>query len=164
MRMDAVAHHREHGIEIQLPILEQLAPKAKIAAVVMAGGTWSEVEIAAKQLASVLKALDRMPLLVISSDMNHYADDAENRRKDRLALEAMKSCDPKKLLDTCTENSISMCGLLPAILIMQTLRELGQSYCCEEVSYATSADAGGDTNRVVGYAGMLLCASEGASA
>jgi len=40
--------------------------------------------------------------------------------------------------------------------VMETLRELGGLTTCERVGYATSADANGETGRVVGYAGVLL--------
>lgn len=156
MQLDAAAHHREHGIEVQLPILEILAPQTRVAAIAMAGGVWSELQRAASQLASVLRALPHMPLLVISSDMNHYAPETENRRLDRMALDAMLSKNPRHLLDVCVQNQVSMCGVLPAVLVMQTLLELGHSLAVEEVAYTTSAEASGDASRVVGYAGMLI--------
>jgi AmmeMemoRadiSam system protein B len=49
-----------------------------------------------------------------------------------------------------------MCGVLPAVIVMQSLRLLGGLTACERVAYATSADASGDARRVVGYAGVLL--------
>ena len=45
---------------------------------------------------------------------------------------------------------------LPAVLVMETLRRLDALNRCEPVGYATSAEASGDTSRVVGYAGMLF--------
>ncbi|HEV7222228.1 MAG TPA: AmmeMemoRadiSam system protein B, partial [Pirellulales bacterium] len=92
----------------------------------------------------------------ISSDMNHFASDEENRRLDELALAALETLDPERLYETVTRQHISMCGLLPAVIVLETLRQLGQLHRAERVAYATSADAGGDRRRVVGYAGMLF--------
>jgi AmmeMemoRadiSam system protein B len=39
---------------------------------------------------------------------------------------------------------------------METLQRLGTLSRCRRVGYATSADAGADPSRVVGYAGVLL--------
>ncbi len=156
MQLDVAAHQSEHGVEVQLPILERLAPTAHIVAIAMATGGWDEIQEAARQLAQVLKEQPQLPLLAISSDMNHYAEDHENRRRDRLALNAFKTGDPKHLLETCQEHDISMCGVVPAALVLQTLHELGKSFVCLESGYATSADAGGDGNRVVGYAGVII--------
>jgi len=88
--------------------------------------------------------------------MNHFADDAETRRLDRLALDALESLDPKQVFDTVLDERISMCGMIPAVTVMETLRNLGSLSRCEKVGYATSAEASGDTHRVVGYAGMLF--------
>ena len=160
MELDALAHQKEHGIEVQLPILARLAPQTEIVAIAMQGGTIERLTAAAKALADWLKQQDDPPLLVISSDMNHYADDAENRRRDRLALDAMKTGDAKRLLDTCESENISMCGQLPAALVLLTLksmgREIGKDISYDEIAYATSADAGASHERVVGYAGVLL--------
>jgi AmmeMemoRadiSam system protein B len=156
MKLDAAAHRREHAIEIELPFIHYLAPATAIAAIVMQSTDWEHIARAAKELASVLRSLQEMPLLVISSDMNHFADDAETRRRDRLALDALRSGDPQRLLQTCQKHQISMCGQVPAALVLQTLHELGPSPQVEILEYATSADVSGDTSRVVGYAGALI--------
>ena len=157
MQLDSAAHDREHGIEVQLPFLEYLAPDSKLAAVAMHGATWPSIQTAAKQLASILSNDPDPPLLVISSDMNHYAEDSENRRRDRLALDAIQAKDPEELIRVCRQHEISMCGLIPAALVMQTLAELGVDYHVLEVAYATSGDVV-KSDRVVGYAGLVFYA------
>ena len=104
----------------------------------------------------VLKGLPQRPLLVISSDMNHYASDADTRRLDHLALESMQALDPARLFETVTQNRISMCGMFAAVIVMQALRQLDGLRRFELVGYTTSAEASGDTSRCVGYAGVLL--------
>ena len=88
--------------------------------------------------------------------MNHYATESENRRLDQIALDALHQLDPALLFQTVREHDISMCGLLPAVIVMETLRNLGALETCRQVAYATSADAGASQDRVVGYAGMLF--------
>jgi AmmeMemoRadiSam system protein B len=130
--------------------------RSDLTAVVVRGATWDEIERASNQLAKVLQEQEKMPLLIISSDMNHYEAEAENRRRDELAIEAMLTGDPKHLAEVCQKNSISMCGLVPAAIVMQTLIFLGKNFRVELVSYENSAMRGGDKERVVGYAGMLI--------
>jgi AmmeMemoRadiSam system radical SAM enzyme/AmmeMemoRadiSam system protein B/AmmeMemoRadiSam system protein A len=158
LKLDAGAHAGEHGIEVQLPIIEQVAPQSKVVGVAMHGGSWQEIQQAAAELASLLKSLDNPPLLIISSDMNHYADDAENRRRDRIALDALARGDGQELIEVCRTHEISMCGLIPAALVLETLRQMGHSLRVEELGYATSADVTGDRSSVVGYAGALIVA------
>ena len=153
MQLDVAAHRREHGIEVLLPMLKRWSPSSRIAAMVLADGSWSEIQRAAVELAEVIRRQATRPLLVVSSDLNHYAADAENRRRDAMALEAIQTGDPEQLLAVCREQRISMCGVIPAALVMETLRQLGCDARWHLQRYATSADAGGDPRRVVGYAG-----------
>ncbi len=156
MELDAAAHRSEHGIEVQLPLLYRLAPQTQLAAITMSGGCIDELVPAAESLAKWMDSLDNPPLLVISSDMNHFADDVENRRRDKLALEKLRQNDPQGLLETCSRENISMCGRVPAALVLLTLKALGRPVRYNEVSYATSGDISGDRDRVVGYAGVLF--------
>jgi AmmeMemoRadiSam system protein B len=156
LEMDAVAHQHEHGIEVELPLLAHLAPDVKVVGIVIGQGDLSSCQRFAKGLAEVMRAREDKPLLLISSDMNHYASDAENRRLDAMALAALDKRDPAELFDVVTRHNISMCGLLPAVIVLETLKLLGGWNKATKVGYATSADATGDTSRVVGYAGMLF--------
>jgi AmmeMemoRadiSam system protein B len=73
-----------------------------------------------------------------------------------MALDAMASGDPERLLDVCRQHEISMCGVVPAALVMETLRQMGHSLNIQQLDYGTSADVSGDKSRVVGYAGLIL--------
>ena len=155
MELDAKAHAREHGSEVQLPLMNRFCPDAKIAVIAMHGGTLESFDAAATGLAKWMQEQADPPLLVISSDMNHFADDEENRRRDRMALDALATGDGAELLRVCGEENISMCGQVPAALVLMVMRKLGKTAPAEEIAYATSADYGGGKDRVVGYAGVI---------
>jgi AmmeMemoRadiSam system protein B len=156
LELDAAAHQHEHGIEVELPLLAQLAPRVKVVGVTVGGGTLADCRRFAEGLAAVVRARADRPLLLISSDMNHFANDAETRRLDGLALAALERMDPKEVYEVVKNHHISMCGVLPAVIVLEALRRLGALGQAERVAYATSADATGDRSRVVGYAGMLF--------
>lgn len=156
LELDAGAHQVEHAIEVQLPILARLAPDARVVGVAMHGGDYPSLQRFAEQLAAVLRDLPERPLLLISTDMSHRLNDAQARRVDRLALEHIERLDPAGLYRTVSEKGISMCGMVPAVVVMETLRQLGALNRCEPVGYATSGDVTGDKREVVGYAGMLF--------
>jgi AmmeMemoRadiSam system protein B len=156
LEMDAVAHQREHAIEVELPLLARLAPQTRVVGLAVGAGDFESCRRFAEGLADVMRSRADRPLLLISSDMNHYATDAENRRLDAIALDALERLDPAHLHETVTHHNISMCGLLPAVIVQKTLRLLGGLEKSERLDYATSADVSGDTSRVVGYAGMLF--------
>ncbi len=156
LKLDAAAHQAEHGIEVELPLIHRLASDTKIVGITIGGGRPDQLNTFAEKLAEVIAEMDEPPLLIISSDMNHFATDAENRRLDGLALAELDNLDPDALYQTCTENHISMCGMRPAVIVLKTLAHLGKLTQSRRVAYATSADVSGEKSRVVGYAGMLF--------
>ena len=156
LQFDAAAHAAEHSIEMELPFLARLAPQARIVGITIGSASLEQCLAIGRQLADVIRKLPVQPLLVISSDMNHFATDTENRRLDELALKAMETLSPVTLFETVRTQNISMCGVLPAVIVMAALESLGQLKQAVRTGYATSADTSGDTSRVVGYAGMLL--------
>ena len=156
LELDAAAHQQEHAIEVELPIIARLAPSARVVGIALGNGDWGRCETFAEGLAKVLARRSEPTLLVVSSDMNHHASDVENRRLDEIAMQRIEQLDAPGLLQACRKNHISMCGVVPAVITMETLRRLDRLQGCQRVAYATSADVNGDTRRVVGYAGMLI--------
>jgi AmmeMemoRadiSam system protein B len=156
LEMDAAAHQHEHAIEVELPLLARLAPGSRVVGIAIGHANREDCRRIANGLAELLRERKERSLLLISSDMNHFATDAETRRLDALALSALERCDPDALHETVTRHSISMCGVLPAVIVLETLRLLGNRPKAERVGYATTADVTGETSRVVGYAGMVF--------
>ncbi|MCL4203221.1 MAG: AmmeMemoRadiSam system radical SAM enzyme [Pirellulaceae bacterium] len=157
LKLDAAAHQQEHAIEVELPFLARLAPHSRVTGIAIGPAGLAGCREFAAGLAAVLRELPERPLLVVSSDMNHFANDTENRRLDEIALQSIETLDPEQVFDTVvTRNNISMCGVRPCVIVMETLRQLGLLRRCQRVGYSTSADVSGDKHRVVGYAGMLF--------
>ena len=156
LELDAAAHAQEHGIEVELPFLARLAPHARIVGIALGPATLAECRQFAAGLASLLRKLPEPPLVLISSDMNHFASDTATRRLDELALACLDRLDAEALYETCRARHISMCGMIPAVIVLETLRLLGRLNRAERVAYATTADTTGDASRVVGYAGMVI--------
>lgn len=156
LALDALAHQQEHAVEVELPLIATLAPQTQVVGIAIGHGDLESCKQFAAGLVQVLRKMKEKPLLLVSSDMNHFATDEENRRLDELALSALDTLDPDQVYQTVTENNISMCGVLPAVIVLETLRQLDSLTKAERVGYATSAEVTGDPSRVVGYAGMLF--------
>lgn len=153
---DTQAHQQEHCLEVLLPYLWFKNPALRILPIVFGPCGYAETTQLAAGLAQALKQISPRPLIVVSSDMNHFADEQENRRRDELALAALLRGSPLELYNTCETNEISMCGMLPAVTALQILEQLMLAPALELVSYGNSAKASGDTSRVVGYAGLRI--------
>jgi AmmeMemoRadiSam system protein B len=150
------AHASEHGCEVLLPFLRRLNPQLAVVPLVLGHLPYIEVAALGAALARWL-AEDTPPLLVISSDMHHFADDTTNRRLDRLALDAFETGNPQRLWQVVGEHGITMCGVRPAIAVLSALHDDDATAAPPRVvAYATSGDVSGDRQRVVGYAGAHL--------
>ncbi|MBQ5788716.1 MAG: AmmeMemoRadiSam system protein B [Thermoguttaceae bacterium] len=159
-RKDAVAHRREHAVETLLPLIARRNPSATVVGAVFGRSTVDDLTAAAEKFAEFLQSEERngrkAPLILISSDMNHFSNDETTRRLDALALDALESLDPTRLWETVRREKISMCGVLPAFFVLSALRKIGKLRKAVKVGYATSGDSSGDRERVVGYAGYLF--------
>jgi AmmeMemoRadiSam system protein B len=152
---DREAHRHEHALEVELPFLRARRPDLVLTPIILGGLGLDDCVAIGEQLASAVAGLDEPVLLVASSDMNHYLDDATTRRIDARALEALVTLDPAALYRRVIDEDISMCGILPATAMLSYARARGATRA-EKLAYATSAEAFGDTSRVVGYAGVAI--------
>ncbi len=155
-RLDARAHQREHAIEVILPMLARLAPGVKVAGGVIGFGREDDLFDGARRFAGYYAGLKDPPLLIISSDMNHYENQQRTEILDRKALDALETLDPRRLCSVVAENRITMCGVHPAAFVLEALKRAGRLASCRMVGHTTSAAASGDTAHVVGYAGYLF--------
>jgi AmmeMemoRadiSam system protein B len=155
LREDTAAHGQEHSLEVQLPFLQELDPGFSFVPVVLGTIRFDQLVQVGEGIARVLSEGKEEILVVTSSDMNHYEDDATTRSKDRKAIDRMLQFDAEGLYQVCRDEQISMCGLGPAVAMLTAMRRLGAKEA-ELVRYATSGDATGDRDAVVGYAGMTF--------
>lgn len=154
LRDDRTAHGTEHSLEVQLPFLQVLSPGFSFVPVALGTVRFDDLVVVGEALARVLAANPGV-LLLTTSDLNHYENDATTRLKDQKAIDQILALNPRGLYDVCRNEDISMCGLGPAVAMLTALRVLAADRG-ELVRYATSADVSGDTTSVVGYAGFIF--------
>jgi len=155
LREDSVAHSGEHSLEVQIPFLQVLAPEFTFVPVALGTIRFEDLVSVGEAIGRVLSAQKEEVLLLTSSDLNHYEDDAITRIKDQKAIDQLLALDARRLYDTCRNEDISMCGLGPAVAMITALNWIGAKKA-ELVKHATSGDVSGDHDAVVGYAGMTF--------
>jgi MEMO1 family protein len=155
LREDSEAHSGEHSLEVQVPFLQVLAPGFTFVPIALGTVRFESLVSVGQAMGRVLANAKENVVLLTTSDLNHYEDDATTRIKDRKAIDQLLALDPCGLYDTCRNEEISMCGLGPAVAMLTALNALGVKKA-ELVKYATSADVSGDRDQVVGYAGMIF--------
>jgi hypothetical protein len=155
LREDDAAQLREHAVEVQLPFLQVVRKDVTIVPITVGIGQFEVLSALGVVMAKVIAECGEPVLMVASSDMNHYEDDAETRVKDALAIEQVCGLHPKGLYETVRGQDISMCGYGPAVAMLTAAIRLGAT-SAELVKYATSGDVSGDREHVVGYAGIAV--------
>lgn len=152
---DEEAHRYEHSLEVQVPFLQQMQPKVQIVPLVVSHVSYAICEEVARELAVAIGSLRKPVLMVASSDMSHYESRQQASHKDHMALERILAMDPEGLYNTVLGKHISMCGIMPTTIALLAAMELGATKA-ELVQYTDSGEASGDTNQVVGYAGLVI--------
>lgn len=160
---DRAAHLGEHSIEVQLPLLRTAAPAARIVPLAVGAGTGTGAVAAGERLGTLLahrRAAGASIVLAISTDMAHYPPADACARVTQALLPAILGLLPEELARA--EDAVGrgagagagmacgMCGIEPAVLGLSALRAMGATSGIALAS-ATSADAGADPRRAVGY-------------
>ncbi len=152
---DREAHLGEHSLEVILPFLHRLNPATTIVPIAVAEPRLDVLLELGKALAAALRQQAEPVSLVVSSDMSHFISHTEATRRDRLALDCIAALDAQALFQTVRRHNITMCGVLPMTVGIAACHALGAT-SATITGYATSAQASGDFDRVVGYAGALV--------
>ena len=158
---DTDAHLTEHSLEVQLPLLLTACPTARIVPLAVSPrlDAHAQAGLLLGRLLATRRAAGERILLVASSDMAHYPPAPVCETADaellepllRLNAEALNRVDARLRRDKLPGLVCGLCGIAPVRVALAALVELG-AVRGVLLGAATSADAGGDPRRTVGYA------------
>jgi len=137
VRVDPAPHREEHGIEVELPFLQQVLGEFRLVPVVV-----GHAEPAAVARALEIVWGDERTLVVISSDLSHFHSYDVARRIDRetaAAIVALRS----------PLAPAQACGAQPINGLLRRARELALAPLLLDLR--SSGDTAGGHDRVVGY-------------
>jgi AmmeMemoRadiSam system protein B len=158
---DDAAHLSEHSLEVQLPLLIRTCPGARIVPLAVSPRLTSHAQAGAMlgRLLAERRAAGESIVLVASSDLAHYppaqvcqeTDDELLKPLLELDAEGLRAMEARVLEGKRPGLVCGLCGIDPVRVTLAALKEMGASYGIL-LGSATSADAGGDPRRTVGYA------------
>ncbi len=152
---DSSAHLFEHSLEVQLPFISYFSSEVKIVPIAIMSASLDECKLIGEGLAKAIKEVNHDVVLIASSDMSHYISDSSARRLDNMAIKEILNLDPEGLYNTVQKHRITMCGFIPATIMLYASKALGAKDA-RLVKYTTSAEVSGDYQHVVGYAGIIV--------
>ncbi len=162
---DDDCHGSEHSIEIQLPLLARTCPQAQIVPLAVSPRLRAHTEAGAAvgRLLAARRAAGERILIVASSDFAHYPPAAVCEEADDRLLAPLLRLDADTLGDLEAALTLAglpglVCGMCGIDATRFTLTALGEMGAKRGIllGKATSADAGGDPGRTVGYAAVAF--------
>jgi hypothetical protein len=154
LRNDELAHSREHSIEVQLPFLQRVLPAFSFVPISLAHLSIDECAELGNAIADLCAVQSERTLILASSDMSHYLSPEKTERLDQMALDKVLERDPVELLRTVGRENISMCGVIPAAVMLFAANALGAKNA-HLLKHCHSGDVS-PMSSVVGYASVAI--------
>ena len=152
---DETGHRGEHSGEVQVPFLQRMRSDVRIVPIALSTGLDDATFGRLRDFGRALAELKDDFLVVCSTDLNHYEDQKTTVKKDEAVIREIEKMDAEGLRRTLASQKVSMCGYAPTIAAIEYGRAKGVTEG-RTVMHATSGDASGDFDRVVGYVGMMI--------
>lgn len=143
VRHDDRPHEKEHAVEVHLPFIQTLFPRAEVVPLVA-----SETE--PERMADLLAALwgGDETRIVISSDLSHFHSYDEARARDRRTCERIVALDPRPLDGEDACGAVGINGLVRLATRLHLTPRL--------VALCNSGDTAGRKEEVVGYGAIAF--------
>lgn len=153
--VDSRAHLHEHSLEVQVPFIQYRRPDVSIVPLCLGFGDFSSCRELGEGIANAIREFGETVLIIASSDMTHYESADAAKIKDEVALDRALALDPEGLLAVCRAQRITMCGVVPATVMLVAALSLGATNA-RLVRYTNSGETSGDYRQVVGYAAVTV--------
>jgi AmmeMemoRadiSam system protein B len=149
-----VLNDPEHSLEIELPFLQRaIQTKFSILPVMLRQQSRESARQLGEALAETLSA--EKTLLVASSDLSHFHQQAAAVKLDAAMLAQVEAFSPEGLFDVEASGKGEACGLGALAAVLWAARSMGAD-TVRVLRHATSGDVTGDTQRVVGYGAAVV--------
>jgi len=153
IEIDNFSHSREHSLEVQIPMLQEITTNFKIVPIALIN---QSKEIAIKVGTAVAKIAQKNKVMIIgSSDFTHYESNEFAHKQDSALIEPILELDVDRFYDVLHKKDISACGYGAIASTMIACKEIGATKG-ELLKYATSGDISGDKSSVVGYGSIIF--------
>ncbi len=154
IELDFFSHTRDHSLEVQLPMLQQIySYKFKILPIILINQSLDAAKDIGHAIANIAK--NKKTIIIGSSDFTHYEENEFAHKQDKTLIEPIVKLDVEKFYKILQENQVSACGYGAIASTMIACKELGATKG-SLLKYATSGDITGEKSSVVGYASIVF--------
>jgi len=151
--LDFFSHTKEHSLEVQVPMLQEVYSKFKILPIILIDQEKNAAEEIGEAVATISKQKNSM--IIGSSDFTHYEPNEFAHDQDKALIEPILDLDVDQFYKVLYEKNVTACGYGAIASTMIACKKLGATKG-ELLKYATSGDVTGDTSSVVGYGSIIF--------
>ena len=151
--LDFFSHTREHSLEVQIPMLQEVYSKFKILPIILINQEKNAAQKVGEAIATIAKQKNSM--IIGSSDFTHYETNEFAHEQDKALIEPILDLDVDQFYKILYEKNVTACGYGAIASTMIACKELGATKG-ELLKYATSGDITGETSSVVGYGSIIF--------
>jgi hypothetical protein len=151
--LDFFSHTKEHSLEVQVPMLQEVYSKFKILPIILIDQKRNAAEEIGDAVATIAKQKNSM--IIGSSDFTHYEPNEFAHEQDKALIEPILDLDVEQFYKVLYEKNVTACGYGAIASTMIACKKLGATKG-ELLKYATSGDVTGDTSSVVGYGSIIF--------
>jgi AmmeMemoRadiSam system protein B len=160
-------HYKEHALEVELPLIQEYAPRAKIVPLIVGSLDGNEIK---KVSQTLKKYLDKETIVVVSSDFTHYGPRFDNipfkvdqttpfriRSLDNGLLQPIFNRSLSQFLHHIRQEQSTVCGKNPLSILLGLFEEgVFEREVPYLIGYDTSASKKNDPHNSVSYVGMAF--------
>ena len=152
--LDDIPHLEEHCLEVQLPFLQTLFPRALLVPVLMGRPDARLVGVLADALREEAALAPERTLIVVSANLTGYRPREQGQREAQALLAMIRGGDWRAILSETDRKNLSSCGAGCIAAILAVEQELGSR--AEILKLASSLDVSDDERRVVHYGAIAF--------
>ena len=151
---DDIPHLEEHCLEVQLPFLQTLFPRAALLPVLMGRPSARLASVLAEALRQELALAPESTLVVVSANLTCYRPREQGQREAQALLELIRAGLWREILEQTERKTLSSCGAGCIAAILAAGQGLGPR--AEILKLASSLDVSDDERRVVHYGAIAF--------
>ncbi len=153
--IDELSHIEEHSIEVQLPMLQCSLPDIPIVPICLGNQSLAACKDIYNSISKAEKSLGRHPLVIASSDFNHYESEAIAKSKDMPLIRMLEGLKAAEFNDGVIASEDSSCGYGASTIAALYARSHGAKMG-KLLEYTNSGKKTGDLLSVVAYASIIF--------
>lgn len=152
--LDDIPHLEEHCLEVQLPFLQTLFPRALLVPLLMGRTAARLVDALAAAIREEPALAPERTLIVVSANLTGYRPREEAQREAQALLAMIRAGDWRGILAGTEAKTLSSCGAGCIAAILAVEQELGSR--AEILKLASSLEVSDDERRVVHYGAIAF--------